>query len=284
MGKKSEAAAAVDATDLMDRLAKHPATELVKIGDVNPAKYNPRTMPALEMRKLESSLLRFGFVEPLVIRRSDMLLIGGHQRLEAFRRILRKKKQEPSVIEVPAILLDGVSDDEAKVLNLALNKIHGTWDFDALASVLRSIDLTGIDIELSGFTLPEIEDIGVLMAGLPSNGSGPDVDPKAAAERKARLFSFEVETEAQAKTCRSALERFGMREPKFASAAFVAICTAALKLPKPSKPLKHKPREFTMSRMWARAKQAHLETRAERKAAAKLSGDARAVKKKKPVA
>lgn len=278
MGKKSEAAV-VDATDLVDRLAKHPVTELVKIGDVNPAKYNPRTMPALEMRKLESSLLRFGFVEPLVIRRSDMLLIGGHQRLDAFTRILRKKKCEPATIEVPAILLDDVSDDEAKILNLALNKIHGTWDFDALAGVLRSIDFTGIDIELSGFTLPEIEDIGVLMAGLPSNGSGPDVDPKAAAERKARLFSFEVETEAQAKACRSALERFGMREPKFASAAFVAICTAALKLPKPSKPLKHKPREFTMF------KQAHLETRAERKSAAKSRGDVSAAKsKKKPVA
>lgn len=220
---------------LVDRLAKHPTTELVKIGAVNPAKYNPRTMPALEMRKLEASLLRFGFVEPLVIRRSDMLLIGGHQRLDAFTRILRKKKCEPATVEVPAILLDGVSDDEAKILNLALNKIHGTWDFDALASVLRSIDLTGIDIELSGFTLPEIEDIGVLMAGLPP--SAPEPDPNAALARKARMFSFEVETEAQAKSCRAALERFGMTAPKFASAAFVAICKAAIKLPKPTEPL-----------------------------------------------
>lgn len=240
MGKTS----AVKVNALVDRLANQHATEMVRVGAVNRAKYNPRRMPELEMKKLENSFIRFGFVEPLVIRREDMLLIGGHQRLEAYTRILRKKKRDVAIEMVPARLIDGLSDDECKILNLALNKIHGEWDFILLADVLRSIDMKSIDIELSGFTLPEIDDIGALMADFVVE---EDVDPDEALRRKGRLFSFEVETDAQAKSCKAALVRFGMSAPKFGPGAFVALCKASAKAPVPKElpaaPKKAKPRK-----------------------------------------
>ena len=50
------------------------------LGTLLPASYNPRVMPSAEREKLIRSLSTFGFVEPVVMRAEDGLLIGGHQQ------------------------------------------------------------------------------------------------------------------------------------------------------------------------------------------------------------
>ena len=59
----------------------------VPISALRPAPYNPRVMPESEMAALCESLRAFGFAEPVVVRRADHLIIGGHQRVEAAKRI-----------------------------------------------------------------------------------------------------------------------------------------------------------------------------------------------------
>jgi ParB-like chromosome segregation protein Spo0J len=76
-----------------------------------------------EMAKLMRSIQQFGMVEPLVVRRSDRLVVGGNQRLEAARAL--------GLEQAPVVLVE-LSDAEAKALNLALNKIQGTWDLPRL--------------------------------------------------------------------------------------------------------------------------------------------------------
>ncbi len=123
----------------------------VSVASLRPFPGNPRIMSASKMQKLLRSIQRFGLVEPLVVRGSDWLVIGGNQRLEAARTAGLKT--------VPAVLVE-LSDAEAKALNLALNKIQGEWDLPKLGELLEGLtDLPDLDVNLTGFDLPEIDSL-----------------------------------------------------------------------------------------------------------------------------
>jgi len=108
-------------------------------------------MPEAEMHKLVRSIETFGLVEPLVVRRSDNLVIGGHQRLEAGKAL--------GLTKVPVVFVD-VTEEEAKALNLALNRIQGQWDLPKLGELLEELrDLPELDITLTGFDNREIDEL-----------------------------------------------------------------------------------------------------------------------------
>ncbi|WP_420954612.1 hypothetical protein [Bacillus haynesii] len=52
-----------------------------------------------------------------------------------------------------------LDEPEEKALNLALNKISGDWDEFKLEQVLRELQDFDIDMDLTGFTETELEDI-----------------------------------------------------------------------------------------------------------------------------
>src|SRR5688572_11009484 len=91
----------------------------------------------------------FGFVQPVLARHDDKIVIGGHQRLLAARRLGWKT--------VPVIFLE-VTDEQAKLLNLALNKISGEWDEQLLARLLADLQLVpDVALSLSGFDDEELK-------------------------------------------------------------------------------------------------------------------------------
>ena len=93
----------------------------------------------------------FGFVQPVLARRADGVVIGGHQRLTAARRL--------GQATVPVIWLD-LSADDARLLGLALNKINGSWDEQLLARLLSDLQAEpGADLRLSGFDEVEVRDL-----------------------------------------------------------------------------------------------------------------------------
>jgi DNA modification methylase len=99
------------------------------------------------MDKLRRSLQRFGCVEPLVVQLKGNVVIGGHQRLEAASQL--------GLRTVPVVFVDA-TDEEAKILNLGLNKIVGEWDTVRLASLLRELrTLPTPELELTGFLKDE---------------------------------------------------------------------------------------------------------------------------------
>jgi len=123
----------------------------VPVSRLRPWSENPRLMPEAEMRKLVRSIETFGLVEPLVVRRSDLLVIGGHQRLAAAKAL--------GMTKAPVVFVE-VSDQEAKALNLALNRIQGEWDLPKLGELLDQLrELPAFDITLTGFDGPEIDDL-----------------------------------------------------------------------------------------------------------------------------
>lgn len=58
--------------------------EKIKITDINPASYNPRTITEENYQKLKDSLGNFGLIDPIIINlRNNNTIIGGHQRYKA---------------------------------------------------------------------------------------------------------------------------------------------------------------------------------------------------------
>lgn len=127
----------------------------VPIDLLRPDPANPRRIGEAELEALTRSLRQFGFVQPVLARRDDGVVIGGHQRLIAARRL--------GLTSVPVTWLD-VSVEQARLLGLALNKISGSWDEQLLARLLARLlaELQadpGVDLTLSGFDEDEVRDL-----------------------------------------------------------------------------------------------------------------------------
>src|SRR5687767_14056233 len=118
------------------------------IDDLRPDPANLRKISDTELAALTRSLREFGFVQPVLAQQATRLVIGGHQRLLAARRLGWKT--------VPVIFLD-LSAEQARVLNLALNKISGEWDQDLLGRLLQDLQqIPDLDLSLTGFEPVEI--------------------------------------------------------------------------------------------------------------------------------
>lgn len=139
----------------------------INITDINEADYNPRTISDDEMTKLENSITEFGFVDPMIINLKNNKLIGGHQRYNALLSLNMKKgnfAEELNLVELgdigwvfPDMDLKIESEQHEKALNIALNKISGTWDNEKLFTLLEELEYDDMGIELTGFTNEEME-------------------------------------------------------------------------------------------------------------------------------
>ena len=125
----------------------HLTIEHVELDRLKPDPFNPRRIAEQDLDALTRSIQEFGFVDPIIARREDRAVIGGHQRLLAARRL--------GLASVPVIFVD-LSPEQAKLLNLSLNKISGAWDEELLARLLAELNETpNVDITLSGFAEDE---------------------------------------------------------------------------------------------------------------------------------
>ena len=124
----------------------------VKIDKLKPAKYNPRKDLKPEdktFKDIERAIESFGLVDPLVINK-DFTVIGGHQRLKVVKKLKYKT--------VPCVILD-LNKTREKMLNIALNKIEGDWDYALLKEILQEVDTGEYDVEDTGFDEKELEDL-----------------------------------------------------------------------------------------------------------------------------
>ncbi|MCU6792395.1 site-specific DNA-methyltransferase [Paenibacillus sp. WQ 127069] len=122
----------------------------LKIGQLVHAEYNPRKNLKAgdpEFEKIRNSINEFGYCEPIICN-SDYTIVGGHQRAKVLKAI--------GYDEVDCVIID-VDKTKEKALNIALNKITGEWDFDALAGLLEELKVDDYNIELTGFDFSEAE-------------------------------------------------------------------------------------------------------------------------------
>ena len=122
--------------------------EEVSIDALLPDPCNPRRISDSALDALTRNIKTFGFLVPIVARRIDGMIISGHQRLLAARRLGLKT--------VPVVFVD-LPLEEARLLGLALNRISGEWDKPLLGQQLKRLGaVPGLDLLLSGFLAEEI--------------------------------------------------------------------------------------------------------------------------------
>ncbi|MCM3699209.1 ParB N-terminal domain-containing protein [Paenibacillus macerans] len=127
---------------------------IISIDQINAAAYNPRVdlQPGdPEYEKLRRSIESFGYVEPIVWNERTGNMVGGHQRYKILVHELGHAELEVSVVNL--------DDEQERLLNLALNKVSGRWDDEALARLLSELREAGADLELSGFDAGEIDEL-----------------------------------------------------------------------------------------------------------------------------
>ena len=129
------------------------------LSKINPAPYNPRQdlkPDDARYQHLVRSMETFGCVEPLVWNRRTGHLVGGHQR---FKVLLAQghRDVQVSVVDLPLA--------REKALNLALNKVGGDWDRNKLSDLLAELTTKPeFDLEVTGFELPEVEQLWATVA------------------------------------------------------------------------------------------------------------------------
>ena len=124
----------------------------INIEKLKPADYNPRKdlkPEDQEYQKIKKSLVEFGYVAPIIVN-TDMTVIGGHQRLKVLKEL--------GYTEIECIVVD-LDKNKEKALNIALNKISGEWDNTKLEELLAELKETDIDMDITGFSFDEVDNI-----------------------------------------------------------------------------------------------------------------------------
>lgn len=135
---------------MTDKLTKE--MKMVKIDDLVPYQNNARTHSQAQINKLRASLREFGFVNPIIID-SDNTIIAGHGRLEAARA--------EGLKEVPCVLVDYLTEAQKKAYVIADNRfaLDAGWDEEMLKAEIEALEAEAFDLTLTGFDLPELEDL-----------------------------------------------------------------------------------------------------------------------------
>jgi DNA modification methylase len=120
------------------------------IESLRPYARNARTHSRKQVEQIAASIGRFGFTNPVLIS-DDGEIIAGHGRVEAAKRLGWKA--------VPTLALSHLSEAERRAYVLADNKLalNAGWDKEILAIELQGLVDLEFDVELTGFSLAEID-------------------------------------------------------------------------------------------------------------------------------
>ena len=117
--------------------------EYLSVGSLKPYEKNAKRHPADQVDHIANSIREFGFRQPLVIDKDNVIVIG-HGRLLAAKKL--------GLDTVPCVRADDLTDEQIKALRLADNKTNESeWDFDLLDGELD--DISDIDMEQFGFDI-----------------------------------------------------------------------------------------------------------------------------------
>ena len=89
--------------------------EKINRNEIHGADYNPRKITESARKKLKQGMKKWGAVQPIIVNKRTMTIVGGHQRIDAMDQILRKNDYELSVAMIDVDEKDEVS------LNVFLN-------------------------------------------------------------------------------------------------------------------------------------------------------------------
>jgi DNA modification methylase len=154
-----------------------PMVEPCRIADLKVNPRNPRTHNDRQIEQLGASVLKFGFIIPIVVNEKGVVL-AGHGRLRAAQRLGLK--------EVPTIVVEHLTEELQRAFMLADNRLAelAGWDEDLLRVELQELSALTIDFdfEVTGF---DTVDLDRLEAPKIAKAAKPEVVPELERDRPA---------------------------------------------------------------------------------------------------
>ena len=117
-----------------------------RIADIIPYAANAKKHDKRQINNVAESIKQYGFVQPIVIDRDGVIVIG-HCRALAAKKL--------GMEEVPCVCVDDLTPEQVNALRLVDNKSNESdWDYDLLADELAELDLSDFDFDF-GMNLDE---------------------------------------------------------------------------------------------------------------------------------
>lgn len=139
---------------------------LMALSDITPYENNPRNNEEA-VEKVANSIKEFGFNQPIVVDKDNVIIVGHTRYLAA---------QELGLTEVPVIVAGNLSEEQARAYRLADNKTSefAGWDFEKLALELEQIE----DIDMGDFGFIEGSDLDITDDDFFSENQIKEKEPK----------------------------------------------------------------------------------------------------------
>lgn len=114
-------------------------TENISIELIKPYKRNTKKHDQTQIDNVAKSIEKYGFVQPLVIDKDGVIVIG-HCRFAAAKQLGMK--------DVPCVRVDDLTPDQVNALRILDNKTNESpWDFDLLAEEIEGLDLDDFELD-----------------------------------------------------------------------------------------------------------------------------------------
>lgn len=206
------------------------AVQIVPLNTVEPNDWNPNELTAEMKESLKHGLIHDGWLvsQALLVWGSDekgekkRLIIDGEHRYLAAREL--------HMPDGPMVILEGITEEEAKGLTVKLNQKRGHWNEDALAELLKDLaarspdGITGIDLGFADEALMKLlaEPVMDIPAPDPANvephptndaeaGSENGATPEASSVRMVQLFLDDVSQPIFLERVRRLSEKWGTK-------------------------------------------------------------------------
>lgn len=107
--------------------------------EIHPYSKNAKKHDARQIKNVAESIKRYGFVQPIVVDKNNIIVIG-HCRALAAKKL--------GIKEVPCVCVDDLTPEQVNALRLVDNKSNESdWDFDLLKDELPELDLSAFDFD-----------------------------------------------------------------------------------------------------------------------------------------
>lgn len=158
-------------------------TKTISRDQIQGAPYNPRRISDQAKKKLRDNIKRVGLLDTIVVNKRTMNIVSGHQRVAILDSLERKKDYAITVAMVD------LSEKEEMEQNLFMNnaKAMGEYDPSLLAELFETTD---IDVDYTGFELPDLGILGVEIDMAPTDDDEEQVseDDKELLQLDGRIY------------------------------------------------------------------------------------------------
>ena len=154
-------------------MTKFPDYKRVETDSLIPYARNSRTHSDEQVAQIAASIKEFGFTNPVLID-GEGGIIAGHGRVMAARKL--------GMGDVPCIELSHLTETQRRAYVIADNKLalNAGWDDELLRVEFAELEELGFDLDLTGFTLDEIEALNIDESPYPEHepeSSTQEIDP-----------------------------------------------------------------------------------------------------------